>query len=292
MKYLSGAFPFDDSTPHGDVVVHEDEDPEVIRELVNAAFESFPDLQTLRFNGISDYSAVHRVLPGDFVYELRSSGEGSYLPVPEDFDAYRSALSKNFRSNLNKARNHARRAGEVSFNIDNTTPGRASFLDEFMDIEAANWKGEKGSAIKASTDLSKWYATLVPALEKSGLLEWQSMRIDNETIAANLCIRTPRKVFLWKLGYKDAFSKCSPGSLLLQHVIETASNDGNLDSIELLTSYAWYDNWNMQAHHFQSLTFFRNGLKGRLLCVASRLKTRLRSHRRGKRKRAGRHGDA
>ena len=290
IKFEIASYPHDDTTPHGDVIVHDDEDADLIRALVDKAFELFPKAQMLRIGGLTDDSNVHRALPVGRSYQLVTTGEGCFLPVPEAFDTFRGTLSKNFRSNLNKARNHARRAGTVTFNIDNTSANRSAFLDQFMEIEAANWKGEEGSAIKASDDLQKWYATLIPRLEESGFLEWQTLCIDDEFVAANMCIRTPRKVFLWKLGYRDSYAKCSPGSLLLQHVIETEAERETLDSIELLTSYNWYSNWNMLARPHQSITFFRRGPKARFLSLASRLRAWLKSRRGGKRERVNRHG--
>ena len=133
---------------------------------------------------------------------------------------------------------------------------------------------------------------LIPRLEDSGFLEWQTLRIDDEYVAANMCIRTPRKVFLWKLGYKDSYAKCSPGSLLLQHIVESETDRGELNSIELLTSYNWYNNWNMLARPHQAITFFRRGPKGRFLALASRIREWLKSRRAGTPGRADRHSSA
>ena len=274
-------YPHDATTLNGDVIVHDDDADDVVRELIDQAFALFPAVQMVRIRGVSDFSNVHRALPGRYIYECATTGEGAYLPIPASFDEFRASLSKNFRSNLNKARNHSKRAGAVSFAVDSTSENRAEFLEEFMDIEAANWKGDSGSAIKMSSELRQWYGTLLPRLEASGMLEWQTMRIDESYAAANMCIRTPRKVFLWKLGYDNAFNKCSPGSLLLEHVIETESEKGQLESIELLTSYRWYDNWKMATRPTQSVSFFRRSAKGRLLHLASQLRSWLQQKRKG-----------
>lgn len=289
IEFETASYPHDDTTPHGDIIVRDDEGPDTVRELIDRAFEMFPQVQMLRISGVSEFSNVLRALPTGQLYQLRTTGEGCYLPVPDDFDTFRGSLSKNFRSNLNKARNHARRAGMVTFEIDNSSAGRATFLDQFMEIEAANWKGEGGSAIKMSNELAKWYEMLIPRLEESGFLEWQTLRIEDEFVAANMCIRTPRKVFLWKLGYRDSYAKCSPGSLLLQHVVASEADRGELNSIELLTSYNWYNNWNMLARSHQAITFFRRGPKGRFLSVASRIQEWLKSQRAGTPARADRH---
>jgi CelD/BcsL family acetyltransferase involved in cellulose biosynthesis len=279
LEYEVASSPHDSTTPNSDIIVADGEDPAIIRHLIDTVFEKFPRVQILRISGVTDLSNALRILPTRHPHELKTIGEGCYVPVPSDFDAFRASLSKNFRSNLNKARNHARRAGTVTFDLDSSSANRAAFLDEFMEIEAANWKGDSGSAIKMSSELVSWYTTLVNRLEETGLLEWQTMRIDDDYAAANLCIRSPRKVFLWKLGYKESYSKCSPGNLLLEHVISTESERGELESLELLTSYSWYEKWNMQARSLKSLSLFRRGPKGRLLHAASRIREWLKSRR-------------
>ena len=83
-------YPHDATTLNGDVIVHDDDEDDVVRELIDQAFALFPAVQMVRIRGVSDFSNVHRALPGRYIYECATTGEGAYLPIPAEFDEFRA----------------------------------------------------------------------------------------------------------------------------------------------------------------------------------------------------------
>jgi len=205
--------------------------------------------------------------------------EGAYLPVPEDFDEYRASLSRNFRNNLNKAANKLKRLPNVETSILAGSEADPELLPRFASVEAASWKGEIETAIQCSPLLLDFYRDLTLQLHRTGWLEWQFLETDGHPIAANLCIRLRRSLFVWKLGYDAEYSRCSPGSLLLEHVVCQASVDRTIDEIDLMTNQPWYNNWDMTWRPYNDFAAYWKGtLHGTASYCAIRLKDRLRQN--------------
>ncbi len=203
--------------------------------------------------------------------------QGAYLPVPDDFEEYRNSLSRNFRNNLNKAANKLKRMPDVEISILSGDDADPELLPRFAAVEAASWKGETETAIQCSPVLMNFYGDLVKYLRRAGWLEWQFLETEGRPIAANLCIRLRRSLFLWKLGYDAEYSRCSPGSLLLEHVVRQASVEGSIDEIDLMTNQPWYNNWEMVWRPYLDFTgYWKSSPSGTAAYCGARLKQGLR----------------
>lgn len=229
---------------------------EVIPRLLDAAGETRRGWFCMEMERVPESSPVVAVLDaaghmaghagghGFVIKELRSTG--AYLPIRGEFGAYRDGLSRNFRNNLNKARNKLRKLAGVETRFLAGADATEAQLAQFAQVEAASWKGEAGTAIAASPALVAFYTTLTRRLSQAGWLEWHFLQAEGKTIAANLAIRLERSLLLWKLGYDHAYARCSPGSLLFEQLAERAFADGAIQEINLMTDWAWYDNWQME----------------------------------------------
>lgn len=225
---------------------------EVIPRLLDMAGETERGWFCMEMERVPESSPVVALLDaggdasgrGPVIKELRSTG--AYLPIRGAFATYRDGLSRNFRNNLNKARNKLRKLGGVEMRFLTGAEATEAQLAEFAQVEAASWKGEAGTAIAASPELLAFYTTLTRRLSQAGWLEWHFLRAEGTSIAANLAVRLQRSLLLWKLGYDHAYARCSPGSLLFEALAERAFADGAIQEVNLMTDWAWYDNWQME----------------------------------------------
>jgi CelD/BcsL family acetyltransferase involved in cellulose biosynthesis len=266
ISYTLLTTPRDDHTQIGDLLALEQDGDAAVAAVARARVE-FPEASCLEINRFSAASPLLRWLqagqiPGRHTVNLDSYG--AYLPVPADYAEFRRNLSKNFRSNLNKATNKVAQLSDVRYQFDRGSQARCEDLENLMMVEASGWKGEQGSAIKASPRLVNFYSALVQRLREAGWLEWQFMHGDGAVLAGNLAIHMPQSLILWKLGYNDAYSRCSPGSILMEEVLKKASAERAPPVIDLTTDLPWYDNWGMARRPFHTVRFYF-GLKGALL---------------------------
>lgn len=267
LRMLALGTPRDDHTQIGDLLCASEEDFAAIPLLLDAVAQRYPAAAYLEINRFPDTSKLLNAINGGFMKRacsVRQDSYGAFLPVPSDFAAYRNGLSKNFKSNLNKAINKVAKLKEVAYRFDDGRAERPEDFAAFVACESSGWKGAAGSAIAKSPQLLGFYATLVKRLTAAGWLEWQMMTGDGTTLAANLAIRLPRSVIVWKLGYNDAYSRCSPGSILMEELVKREAAAKQLDEINLTTDLPWYDNWEMKRRLYHTARIYF-GARGRLL---------------------------
>src|SRR2546421_10899173 len=93
---------------------------------------------------------------GAFEESLRSAGRlvlsetvgrSPYVRVEGSFDDYLKGLSKNLRKQVGRRRRRLEEAGRVTIEVQTSTHGLASALDDFVALESSGWKSESGTAI-------------------------------------------------------------------------------------------------------------------------------------------------
>ena len=253
--------PYDAHTNTGDILVVDDYCNVVLPAFINQIKNSYPNCVAIRFQRSVATSPVLKTpnhLPADVLITSKLNSYGAYLNIDSDFDTFRRGLSKNFRSNLNKAKNKLNKLPEVKFSLLRGEDAHPGYLINMVEVEAASWKGREGSAIQNSVNLIKFYSVLVDRLYKAGILEWHFLSTENNDIAANLAIKMKDSVILWKLGYNEQYSRLSPGSLLLEYLAKDLCSSKAVKEINLTTDQPWYNNWEMlRREYFDSLIIFK-----------------------------------
>jgi Acetyltransferase (GNAT) domain len=251
--------PRDDHTQIGDLLFASSDDLDAVPALLSAAAREFPDASYLEISRFPATSALVAALQNGGLprpHTWHEDSYGAYLPVPADFASYRNSLSRNFRNNLNKAANKVTRLRDVEFRFTSARTTSREEFDEFLAVEASGWKGRAESAIASSTKHIEFYAALIRRLGEAGWLEWHFLTGDGCTLAANLAIRMPKSLIIWKLGYNDAYSRCSPGSVLFEELVKRQAAARQIEEINLTTNQPWYDNWEMRRRTYYTARFY------------------------------------
>ena len=259
--------PRDDHTGIGDLLFCSLADVDGAARILSAVSREFPLAGYVEITRFPANSLLLEALRGsllNFRHTCREERPGAYLPVPVDFAKFRNGLSRNFRNNLNKAGNKISELPDVAFRFTDGQIAAEEIFAEFLKVEASGWKGEEGSAIGKSGQWIEFYRTLVQRLREAGWLEWQLLVGDGNTLAANLAIRMPGAVIIWKLGYNEEYSRCSPGSILLEELVRREATTLASTEINLTTSQPWYDNWGMRYRNYYTARFYY-GWRGWLL---------------------------
>lgn len=111
---------------------------------------------------------------------------------------------------------------------------RAAF-QEFLDLEAAGWKGRasrQGRAIRNAPSLRAFAETMIVGLARDGCAGIEALRLDGRAIAMNIWLRSGRTAFGWKMAYDEDYAKSGPGSLLMDAMPETVFANGDIDTID------------------------------------------------------------
>src|SRR5439155_13822651 len=106
-------------------------------------------------------------------------------------------------------------------------------LDEVFRVEAAGWKGREGTALANDSVRGMFYRRYAAAACRQGILRLCFLRIGDRVAAVQLGVESEGRFWLHKIGYDEAFAKCSPGMLLLRDTIRYAASR-SLRSYEFL----------------------------------------------------------
>ena len=151
------------------------------------------------------------------------------------------------RSDLRRARRRAEKSGPVSCQIASPTPTELDpLLADVLRVEAAGWKGRRGTALAGDPVRGGFYRRYATAACRTGILRLCFLRVGERIAAVQFAIESDERFWLLKVGYDEAFARCSPGMLLIAETVRDAAKRG-LRSYEFLgTQEPWIRVWTDQ----------------------------------------------
>lgn len=197
-----------------------------------------------------------------------------YLTCQGTYEDIVAKFSRNFRSNLNKARNKLAREKKVEFRSVTDLPELTSGFAEFLDIEASGWKGAKGTstAIKLHPDLIQFYQSLIDELGPSGAVMINSLKVGDRPIASQFCIKDEDTLYLLKLAYDEDWSRVAPGNMLLERVIQEGIRSKGFQHINLVGDPLWFKDWQPDSQSVYNIWLFNRTPVGLALFGAMKAK--------------------
>jgi CelD/BcsL family acetyltransferase involved in cellulose biosynthesis len=172
-------------------------------------------------------------------------------------------LPGKLRYDIKRARTRAAEHGEVRIEVvapppDDTTEA----LREFVAVEAASWKGRRGSALRANNRLRTFFECYMRLASEAGILRMFFLRIGSTVRAAQIAVEVYDHLWVLKIGYDEAMARCSPGFLLTAEAIAYASGQG-LRGYEFLGApEAWEQRWRPEARDTRLIVFYPHNLSG------------------------------
>jgi hypothetical protein len=265
-----------DEWPLGDVIAPEDDARAAVLPQV---------LRHLRASGRRRPLLVLGPLPTDSVLwdALTGAEAGRTAIYPQagwgivdcsrPFDETFSALSKNFRGNLRKARNKLAKLEGVEFVSARGPEALASELEVFLDVEASGWKGAAGSgtAIRLNDAKVAFYRDLTASLAEDGRCWIDSLYADGRCIATELNFLAGGDFEMLKIGYDEEYARVAPGQMLFEYALRGCCDDPGIATLNLLSDTVWNRDWNARCVPMQMARVSVTG-SGRPLVPALRFR--------------------
>jgi len=181
------------------------------------------------------------------------------------------------RYNLRKRYDRLTKLGPVDVEV---VTDRAAVHDAMKDglrIEAAAWKGERGTAILSDPDVTAFYTRLAEREADLGNLRLLFLRVGGKRISFSYILRSQDTLYGVKIGYDPEYHAYSPGSNLLNLILQEACANGYKEYDFLGADDQWKFDWTKESRAHQWLFLFANRWRPRLLhrlkfSVFSRLK--------------------
>lgn len=141
--------------------------------------------------------------------------ERALLSSRETPEAYFEAtLSGKKRKELRRQFARLSELGEVTLERRDDGEGLDPWIEQFLALEQAGWKGLAGSALAAEPGTAQLFRDSLPRGAARGRLERLTLSLDGAPIAMLATFLTPPGAFSFKTAFDERYARYSPGVLL------------------------------------------------------------------------------
>lgn len=166
--------------------------------------------------------------------------ERAFLKSDLDGEAYLAAhMRKKKRKEYNRLWNRLAELGELEFSTHGGGADFNGWLDEFLRLERAGWKGKRGTALAERPEERTFFEDFAGSWHASGKLHCAEIRLDGRPVAMLASFLSGGGAYSFKIAYDEAFAKYSPGALLMMKVIGAFQDDPRI---------AWVDSCAIPNH--------------------------------------------
>ncbi len=176
-----------------------------------------------------------------------------FIPINTTWEEFETNMSSDYRNELRRKKKLLDKQGKITFEIIPLPPHPETlhhYLEEFMRVEAAGWKGKERTALLFDERRKCFFYTYGKAAARRGIMRICILRVDDTAIAAALAVEDYNRFWLLKVGYDEQWIRYAPGILLMHETIRYAFAQG-LDAYEFLGDEApWIRRWTKQVHAY------------------------------------------
>ncbi|HRF10123.1 MAG TPA: GNAT family N-acetyltransferase [Xanthobacteraceae bacterium] len=155
------------------------------------------------------------------------------LDATADADSLlQEALGSKKLKELRRQRNRLADDGEVRFSVSVSPQQTEAALEQFLKLEAAGWKGKRGTALGSQDGLTRFVKEAVRKLAPQGRVEVATLTRGADVIATGLIVRHAERAYFFKIAHDEKLSKCSPGVQLTLDVTRYLCADEAVRSVD------------------------------------------------------------
>jgi CelD/BcsL family acetyltransferase involved in cellulose biosynthesis len=125
-----------------------------------------------------------------------------------------SAVSGDLRRRLRRKEKRLSERGRVEHVAIRPGDDVGRWIDEFLQIEASGWKGQRGSALASSDGDRRYFTEIVTSAFHRGRLLMLGLDFDGHPIARRCAFVAGEGSFAFKTAYDEEFADFSPGTML------------------------------------------------------------------------------
>lgn len=137
-------------------------------------------------------------------------------------------IRKKKRKEFNRLWNRLSELGELNFSVDNGSDVE-SWLKRFLALEAAGWKGKRGTALEADPDQRAYFEKICRGAQSEGKLHCTELLLDGKPLAMLTSFRAGRGLYTFKIAFDEEYARYSPGVLLMLKLIGVVQSDERTD---------------------------------------------------------------
>lgn len=182
------------------------------------------------------YDAIMRVSHDKnlLIHEIGRHQRAAMITDLSGDEYLKSALSAKKRKEFRRLKNRLGDLGELKFESWQDGDNIAAWVEDFMDLEIAGWKGRKQTAFNNRQNWAEFLKASTTNLAKSGHCKIWRLTLDGKTIAITIAHHAGHQGWLTKIAYDEAYAKYSPGVLLVLEVTRIIADDAQITEFDSL----------------------------------------------------------
>lgn len=150
-----------------------------------------------------------------------------YLRLEGDPEAYRRTRPSKFWREIRRRRRRLEdEHGEVVVTFTDGREDLDRLLTEGLAVEGSGWKTERGSAIAQDPATERFYRDVAAWAAQRGWLQLGFVRVAGRAVAFSYSIVLHGTVHVVKVGFDPAFARYAVGTLLTDHAVQRAFEQG------------------------------------------------------------------
>jgi len=123
----------------------------------------------------------------------------------------RSRFNSNMKNNLRRWEKGLRATGEVKPVSLQAADDVGRWAAEFMELEAAGWKGKAGTALSCREDDRRFVAEVLPEAHRRGRLRITGLDLAGRALARHIMLGAGDGAFTFKIAYDEGHANFAPG---------------------------------------------------------------------------------
>lgn len=188
---------------------------------------------------------------------VRTLERSPYVATAPGWEAYERTLGRKLLGEVRRRRRRLEELGDLRVEVHDGGERLAELLEEGLRVEAAAWKGARGTAIASDPATRGFYEAVARWLAGRGSLRLAFLRLDGRALAFDLAAEEGGRHYLLKTGYEPELRRFGPG-MLLRHEMLRRSFDAGVESYEFLgADEPWKLEWASTFRELKLLQAFR-----------------------------------
>jgi CelD/BcsL family acetyltransferase involved in cellulose biosynthesis len=133
---------------------------------------------------------------------------------------------------LRRQRRRLGELGELAVRTVASPEGAQAAIVDYLNVEAAGWKGRAGDAILADARATQFFTQSVTSLIEKGKARVDVLTLDGRTLAAAVTLLSGDRAWFWKTAYDETFARFSPGVQLALDLTDALAKDERITLVD------------------------------------------------------------
>jgi CelD/BcsL family acetyltransferase involved in cellulose biosynthesis len=210
--------------------------PHIDSEIPAAAWAAFTNslTQPLLLHSVDcDGKFWSHIVNAESHFAVLSTWARAALKPSDTFDAWMETnFDRKRRKEYRRLSNRLGEQGKYETLTFKSGDDVASWSTDLLALEAAGWKGKRGTAIAGDTALQSAFIEACQNLNASGKLRFWKLTLDGKPVACMYAIVEGDHAWLGKIAYDESFAKYSPGVLLILYATEQLFAESHIKLVD------------------------------------------------------------